>query len=163
MATEKQKKAAEAVFNTIIRHLDGAGLKYEIREAIGDDRMIHLIMRGDDLPITLFIIVDADRELIMVKSPEFTRFAEDKIDLAAKAVCVINNAIADGSYALDIDDGRIMWTITSCFRGSLVGDETIHYLIGVSVATLDQHNELFMMLNMGILDLDGFREKIGGR
>ncbi len=161
MATEKQKKAAGIVFNTIIKHLDGVGFKYEIMEAPGDDYMINLPMRGDDLPIHLYIIVDADREIIMVKSPEFTRFPEEKIDTAAKAVCLINDAIADGRYALDIDTGRIMWTISSCFSGSLIGEDTIHYLIGVSVATLDRHNDLFMALNMDILDLDGFRAKLG--
>jgi len=160
MATDKQKKAAEAVFNTIIRHLDNGGLKYKVVDAPGDDYMINLTMRGDDLPVDLFIIVDADRELIMVKSPEFTKFDADKIDVAAKAVCCINNAIADGSYALNIDKGNIMWTITSCFRGSLVGEETIRYLIGVSVVTLDKFNDMFLMLNMGVLDLDTFRQKI---
>lgn len=160
MATDKQKKAAEAVYNTVIRYLDGKSFKYTIRDAQGDDYMIQLDMKGDDLPISLYIIVDADRELIMVKSPELSKFGADQIDMAAKAVCSVNYAIADGSYALDIDDGRIMWTITSCFRGSLVGEETIHYLIGVSVVTLDRFNDLFMMMKMGILDLDGFRAKI---
>lgn len=160
MANEKQKKAAAQVFDTIIRHLDGNGLKYEVREAQGDDLMVHLVMRGDDLPISLYIIVDADRELIMIKSPEFTSFGQDQIDLAAKAVCAINYAIADGSYALDVGDGSIMWTITSTYRGSLIGDEAIHYLIGVSVTTLDRFNDMFMMLKMGVLDLDTFREKI---
>ena len=80
--------------------------------------------------------------------------------IAAKAVCFLNNRIVDGSYALNIDKGTIMWTATSCFRGSLVGEEVIRYLIGISVSTLDNHNELLMMLNMGILDLDGFREKV---
>ena len=160
MANDKQKKSALVVYNTIIKHLDGANLKYDILEAPGDDYMISLKMRGEDLPVSLYIIVDADRELIMVKSPEYTTFNQDKIDLAAKAVCFLNNRIVDGSYALNIDKGTIMWTATSCFRGSLVGEEVIRYLIGISVSTLDNHNELLMMLNMGILDLDGFREKV---
>ena len=160
MATEKQIKSAAAVFNTIIRHLDGMKFKYDIMDSPGEGHMIHLTMRGDDLPISLYIIVDADKELIIIKSPEFTKFAADKIDLAAKAVCAINDAILDGSYALNIDTGNVMWTITSCFRGSLVGEETIHYLMGVSVTTLDHYNELFMLLNMGAIDFDTFREKI---
>lgn len=160
MATDKQKKASEAVYNTIISYLDGKGYKYEILDAPADDYMINLRMRGDDLPISLFIIVDADREIIMVKSPEYTSFKQDKINLAAQAVCFLNHSIVDGCYALDIDDGRIMWTATSCFRGSLVGEETIHYLIGISVATLDNYNDLLMMLNSGILDLDSFKEQV---
>ena len=160
MATEKQIKSAAAVFNTVIRHLDNMKFKYEIMDSPGEGHMVHLTMRGDDLPISLYIIVDADKELIIIKSPEFTKFAADKIDLAAKAVCAINDAILDGSYALDIDKGNVMWTITSCFRGSLVGEETIHYLMGVSVTTLDHYNELFMLLNMGAIDFDTFREKI---
>lgn len=160
MADDRQKKAAQAVYNTIIKHLDGAGLKYDIMEAPADDYMINLKMRGDDLPISLYIIVDADRELIMVKAPEYTSFGQDKIDLVAKAVCFLNSTIVDGRYALDIDDGRIMWTISSSYRSSLIGEEVIRYLIGVSVTTLDDYNELLMMLNMGILDLDSFRAKV---
>lgn len=162
MATEKQKKAAEAVYNTIIKHLDGAGLKYDIMEAMGDDYMISLKMRGDDLPISLYIIVEADRELIVVKSPEYTSFSQDKIDMAAKAVCFLNDSIVDGCYVLDIEDGRIMWNATNSYRGSLIGEEVIHYLIGISVATLDSYNELLLMLNMGVLDFDGFCAKVRG-
>lgn len=160
MATEKQKKAATAVFNTITKHLDAADLKYKVLEAMGDDYMINLNMRGDDLPISLYIIVEADKELIMVKAPEYTSFSQDKIDLAAKAVCFLNDSIVDGCYVLDINDGHIMWNATSSYRGSLIGEEVISYLIGISVTTLDSYNELLMMLNMGILNLDSFCEKV---
>lgn len=160
MATEAQKKAAERVFNTLVAHLDKAGLVYTQREAQGDDYMIHLQARGDDLPIMLYIVVDADRELLMIKSPEFTSFPADKIDVAAKAVCAINWAIANGSYALDIEDGSIMWTITTSFRGSLLGEEAIHYLLGTSLATLDRFNDKFMLLKMGAIDLEAFRNAI---
>lgn len=163
MATLKQKKAAEAVYNTIIKYLDGADLKYEIKEAPGDDYMISLNMKGDDLPVHMYIIVDADREIIMLKSLEFTTFGMDQIDLAAKAVCFLNDTIADGSYALNIEDGHIMWTATTCFRGSLIGEDTIRYLIGISVTTLDAFNDKLMMLKMGILDLESFCEKIRNR
>ena len=160
MATEAQKKAAERVFNTIIAHLDKAGMKYNLQQAPGDDYMIHLQARGEDLPITLFIVVDADRELIMIKSPEFTSFSADQIDMAAKAVCAINWSIADGSYALNLENGAIMWTLTTSFRGSLIGDETIFYLIGVSLSTLDRFNDRFMLLKMGAMDLDTFCQTV---
>lgn len=160
MATEVQKKAAERVFNTIVAHLDKAGMKYNLQQAPGADYMIHLQARGDDLPITLFIVVDADRELIMIKSPEFTSFSADQIDMAAKAVCAINWTIADGSYALNLENGSIMWTLTTSFRGSLIGEETIYYLIGVSLATLDRFNDRFMLLKMGAMDLDTFCQKV---
>ena len=163
MATEKQKKAAAAVYRTIIKYLDGANLKYDIKEAPGDDYMINLNMKGDDFPIHMYIIVDADRELIMLKSLEFTTFGMDQIDTAAKAVCFINDTIADGAYALDIESGRIMWTATTSFRGSLIGEEVIHYLIGISVTTLDEFNDKLMMLKMGILDLETFCQKIRNR
>ena len=160
MATLKQKKAAEAVFNTIIKYLDGANLKYDIKDAQGDDYMINLNMKGDDFPIHMYIIVDADREIILLKSLEFTTFGMDQIDLAAKAVCFLNDTIADGSYALNIETGSVMWTATTCFRGSLIGEEAIHYLIGISVTTLDAFNDKLMMLKMGILNLESFCEKI---
>lgn len=160
MATEKQKKAAKTVFDTVIRHMDTVGLKYDVIDMPNDAYMLKLGFKGDDLPIELFVIVDADKELIMVKSPEFTTFSSDNIPTAALAICAVNDAILDGSYALDIDTGSVMWTVTSCFRGSLVGEETIRYLIGVSAQTVDEYNEKLMMLNLGIIDLDGFRKLI---
>lgn len=160
MATEAQKKAAERVFNTIEEHLNNMGIKYTQLQAQGDDYMIRFETKGEDLPIALFIVVDADRGLIMLKSPEFTTFPADQIDVAAKAVCAINWSIADGSYALDLDDGSIMWTITTSFQGSLIGEETIRYLIGVSLVTLDRFNDKFMLLKMGAIDLDTFRALI---
>lgn len=156
MATEVQKKAAEKVFNTVVKHLDNMEFVYEQLEAPGDDYMLRLEIKGEDLPIVIFIVVDADRGIIMVKSPEFATFPPDKLDIAAKAVCAINYVIADGSYALSLEDGSIMWTITSCFRGSLVGEETIAYLMGASLFTLDHYNDRLLMLKMGALDLDTF-------
>ena len=159
MAIDK-KKQAEAVYNTIIRHLDGAGLKYKTMPGQGDDMMINFTMKGKDLPMEFFIVVDVDREIIMIKSPDFTTFPAEKISDAAMAVCAINYAIADGSYALDVKDGNVMWTMTSSFAGSLISEEVIHYMIAISIITVDKFNDMFMMLNMGILDIDTFIEKI---
>lgn len=159
MAIDK-KKQAEAVYNTIIRHLDGAGLKYKTMPGQGDDMMINFTMKGKDLPMEFFIVVDVDREIIMIKSPDFTTFPAEKIGDAAMAVCAINYAIADGSYALDVKDGNVMWTMTSSFAGSLISEEVIHYMIAISIITVDKFNDMFMMLNMGILDIDTFIEKI---
>lgn len=159
MAIDK-KKAAETVYNTIIRHLDDAGLKYKTMPGKGDDYMINFTMKGKDLPMEFFIVVDVDREIIMIKSPDFTTFPAEKIGDAAKAVCAINYAIADGSYALDINDGHLMWTMTTSFAGSLIGEEAIRYLLAISIITVDKFNDMFMMLNMGILDIDTFLAKI---
>ena len=159
MAIDK-KKQAEGVYNTIIRHLDGAGLKYKTMPGHGDDLMINFTMKGKDLPMEFFIVVDVDREIIMIKSPEFTTFPAEKIGDAAKAVCAINYAIADGSYALDVKDGNVMWTMTSSFAGSLISEEVIHYMLAISIITVDKFNDMFMMLNMGVLDIDTFIEKI---
>ena len=156
MATEIQKKAAERVYNTLVEHLNKAGLKYTEMTAQGDDYMIRLEGRGEDLPITLFIVVDADRSLLMIKSPECTKFPADQIDVAAKAVCAINWSIANGSYALDVESGSIMWTACNSFLGSLMGEEAIRYLLGISLTTLDRFNDKFMLLKMGAIDLDTF-------
>ena len=159
MAIDK-KKQAETVYNTIIRHLDGAGLKYKVMDGRDGDYMINFTMKGKDLPMEFFIVVDVKRELIMIKSPDFTSFPAEKIGDAAKAVCAINYAIADGSYALDVKDGHLMWTMTSSYAGSLISEEVIHYMIAISIITVDKFNDMFMMLNMGILDIDTFIEKI---
>ncbi len=160
MANEKNLKAAEAVYNTILKHLDSNGLKYDTMPGHGDDFMIKLGMRGDDFPMELFIIVDVERQLIMIKSPEFTTFSPDNIDVAAKAVCAINYAIADGSYALDVNSGNIMWTMTSSFAGSLISEDVIRYMIAITIITVDKFNDKFMMLNMGILDYESFLAQI---
>ena len=159
MAIDKAK-AAENVFNTIIKHLDGAGLKYKVMDGRDGDYMINFTMKGKDLPMEFFLVVDVKRELIMIKSPDFTSFPAEKIGDAAKAVCAINYAIADGSYALDVKDGHLMWTMTSSYAGSLISEEVIHYMIAISIITVDKFNDMFMMLNMGILDIDTFIEKI---
>ena len=160
MATEAQKKAAERVYNTLVEHLNKAGLKYTEMDANGDDYMIRLEGRGEDLPITLFIVVDAGRGLLMVKSPECTRLPADQIDVAAKAVCANNWSIANGCYSLDLDSGSIMWTACNSFLGSLMGEEAIRYLLGISLTTLDRFNDKFMLLKMGAIDLDTFRQMI---
>ena len=161
MATEAQKKAAERVYNTLVGHLEKSGLKYTPMTAVQDgDYMLRLEARGDDLPMTLFVIVEAARGLFMVKSPEFTKFSADQIDVAAKAVCAINWAIANGCYSLNLETGAIMWTACNSFLGSLMGEEAIHYMLGVSMSTVDRFNDKFMLLKMGAIDLDTFLQQI---
>lgn len=160
MITEKQKKAAKTVYDTLIRYLDKESLKYEVIDMDNEDYMVKLGIRGDDLPMEFFIVVNTERGIIMLKSPEFTTFSEDKIDVAAKAICAINYELADGSYAINLETGSVMWTITSCFRGSLIGEDVIEYLIGMSAAVVDNYNEKFMMLDLGILSFEEFKAKI---
>lgn len=156
MITEKQKKTAQTTFETLTRYLDKEELRYDVVCQDGEDYIVSLTIRGDDLPMEFLIVVNVERGIIMVKSREFTKFSEEKLNDAAKAVCALNYQLADGSYALDLETGAVWWTITSCFKGSLIGEEVIEHLIGMSVAVVDEYNEKFMMLNMGVLDLEGF-------
>ena len=64
------------------------------------------------------------------------------------------------SRPLDLDSGSIMWTACNSFLGSLMGEEAIRYLLGISLTTLDRFNDRFMLLKMGAMDLDTFCQTV---
>lgn len=162
MATEAGKIGAADLWNQLINFFDNNNLRYEVLDApdANGDYMLRTKFRGDDLPMEFLIGIDSGRQVLFLKSMELVQVTEEQYPTMAMAVCAINTRIFDGSYALDMDHGIIMFTYTIPFAGSLIHDAVIHQMIAVCNSTVDAFNDKIFALAHGMVDYDGFLKMI---
>ena len=160
MVDAKKDKHAQSVYETICKVLDKKGLKYQ---NIGKDKDGDWTVRfggtGEDLPMEFAMFVDTERQLIRMLSPMPFEFSEDKRVDAAIAIARANYKMIDGNFDFDMDSGRTIFKMTSCAINSIISEDLIDYIIGLSISMVDEFNDKFFMLEEGIMSLQDFLEK----
>lgn len=156
MADEKKTALAQQVYRDLCAALDRKDWNYEKDE---EKLIIHFRVSGDDIPISMIVLVDADRQLIRVMSPMPFEIAEDKRIEGAIATCVASFGMADGNFDYDFGEGTIMFRMTASFRDSQIGDTLFYYLIDCSCTMVDKYNDQFLALNKGMLSINDFVAK----
>jgi len=148
--------ATEQNAAVLIAMLNHKKLKYKIEEQTPGRTHIRIGFTGEDLPMTLHIILRADKQIATVFSAMPFRMAADKIPEAAIAVAAANYGLIDGSFDLNPETGEIRFRLTSCYKGALLSEELYSYLMYVSAETVDRYNDRFEALNNGTMSLAEF-------
>jgi hypothetical protein len=157
MAEEKNVKQALEVYNTLRQALNE--MEYRYTEDIEKLR-IRLTVYGDDIPMDLLIIIDADRMLIRLMSSLPFKMSEDKRVEGSLLTNHVNYLLADGSFDYDMRDGEILFRLTASYRESLISTALLRYMINVSCSTIDKVNDKFMLVNKGAMSLSDFVESM---
>lgn len=155
MADEKALKNAQSVYETACRALDAKGWKYTRHD---DDLVISCGARGEDLPMDLLIVVNARAQVVSVISPMPFKISEEKRVDGALAVCVANYGLVNGTFDYDLSDGEIRFRVVSSFRGSILSEELINYMVIIAAGTVDDYNDKFLAVSSGIMTLQQFVE-----
>lgn len=155
---DEQKRIETAAQNTevLLAMLEHRKLKYTIEERTDVRTHIRIHFTGEDLPMTLHIILRTDRQIVSVLSVMPFRIDEARRNDAAIAVTAANHGLIDGSFDLNMQTGEIRFRLTSCFIGTVLSEALYAYLMYVSAETIDRYNDRFRDLNEGKLDLEGF-------
>ncbi len=153
MADEKQLKNAQIVYKTLCDMMDERELHYE---KTPEKLSVHFIMSGDDIPMDVVAVIDAERELIRMFSVLPFAFSEEKRAEGAIATCQANYKLVDGSFDYDIRDGRIIFRMTSSYVQSLISKELLAYMIACLCWTVDEYNDKFLMIDKGMLSIEDF-------
>lgn len=155
---DEQKRIETAAQNTevLLAMLEHRKLKYTIEERTDVRTHIRIHFTGEDLPMTLHIILRTDRQIVSVLSVMPFRIDEARRNEAAIAVTAANHGLIDGSFDLNMQTGEIRFRLTSCFIGTVLSEALYAYLMFVSAETIDRYNDRFRDLNEGKLDLEGF-------
>lgn len=154
MAEVNMTKARET-FATLCSMLDNKGWHYEKKE---DELLIKSGAKGDDLPIDFIMTVDPQSEIVTFLSLLPFKADEDKrIDMAL-AVCVANYGLKDGSFDYKVEDGSIIFRLTSSYRGSTLSEDLFEYMLMVSATTVDEYNDKFFMISKGAMSIQQFIE-----
>ncbi len=153
MADEKKVQLASSIYNALTTHLKEIGIRSFEAEEKGEDYLIDFRYVGEDLPMQFYLLVDTDRQLLRMISPQPVRFKEEQIDDAAKAICAINNRIINGRFDLNVTTGSVSFSLCTSFIESLIADRVFDYMVGVSINTVDDYNDKLFMLAKGMLSL----------
>lgn len=148
---------AKKVFATMVKMLDERDWNYEKDE---ENLVIHSGVKGDDLPVEFIVAVDSEREVVRFLSKLPFAMPEDKRIDGALAVCVANNGMVNGSFDYDINDGEIVFRLTTSFKSeSVLSEDLFEYMIMVSASTVDRYNDKFFMLAKGMMTIQQFIEQ----
>lgn len=153
---EKKQKQARIVFNTFCSMLDKDDWKFRKDD---DEMHIECNVTGWDLPFQIQIDIDADRELIRLRS-QLPNIPRGKRTEAALAICVINYRLINGCFEYDYTDGETLFRMANSYAGSIVGEEMCHYIIMCACSTIDQYNDLLARYMLGDMSLEELIEKI---
>lgn len=140
----------------LLSMLEHRKLKYTVQERTDARTHILLHFTGEDLPMTLHIILRTDRQIASVFSVMPFQISEERRNDAALAVTAANHGLIDGSFDLNMQTGEIRFRLTSCYIGTVLTEDLFSYLMYVSAETVDRYNDRFEALNNGTLDLEGF-------
>ncbi len=153
MAEQKSLEQAKVVFGTLCNVLDNLEWHYQKDE---EKLTIECEVQGEDLPIDITVMIDAERMLVILISHIPFVIKEDKrLDLAI-AVSVVNNDLIDGCFDYDITSGHMFFRMTNSFIESTIGEEVFKYMIFCSCKTIDEYNDKFMMLAKGVISIEQF-------
>lgn len=140
----------------LLAMLNHHNLKYTVEEQTDARTTIRIHFTGEDLPMTLHIILRTDRQIASIYSIMPFKITEQQRTNAALAVTAANHGLIDGSFDLNMETGELRFRLTSCYIGTVLTEPLFSYLMFVSAETVDRYNDRFEKLNNGALTLDTF-------
>ena len=157
MADAQKLKNAQSVFSTVCEMLDDRKWRYQ-KDA--EKLKISCSATGDDLPIDVRFIVDAERDLVMFLSSLNFSVPEEMRETMVQAVNMLNYAMVAGSFDFDPDKGLLAFRLTCSYRDSLMAKAVYDYMLVVSCSTVDKYNDKLLMVAKGNMSLAELREFI---
>ena len=153
MAEKLDLKQAKAMYKGMIDMFDSIGWTYDRRD---DELVIESGVKGEDLPIKLYVLVKPKQQVVQVISPLPFNIPEDKRVDAAIAVCVANYGIVDGTFDYDFTDGSISFRMTWGYRGCKSSRDLFEYLVMVAAGTVERYNDKFFMVGKNMMSVQQF-------
>ena len=142
---------AKTVLSTVCKMLDNMKWNYKVHD---EELRISLGVNGDDLPMDIHILVRQKQEVVTLLSFMPYRIPEDKRVEIAMAICYINNRLINGCFDMDLANGSVSFRMVSSYRESILSEDLFHYMLNVSVATVDEYNDKLLMISKGMMTLE---------
>lgn len=152
-----KKQAAQSVYDQLRNYLAEQDIKYDHND---EEKNIWFAMRGDDLRILIDIIVDEKSQKIKVLSPLEFKIPQDLREDVALVINQLNFMIINGCVDYDFETGSISFRINATFEDSILGDGTLHYLIGTAVNSVEAFNDKLYMIANGVMTAQQYMNQL---
>lgn len=123
-------------YMTLCRTLDRNDIEYERED---DNLCVKCNVSGRDIELSFWFTINPSKMLITLYSPVPIKLIKDKTADMALAICMINNALEDGSFCLDICDELIYFKMTSSFYETKVNDSMFEYMLSTAADIIDEY------------------------
>ena len=150
-----KEKEAKSLYKTLCHTLDNMKWHYNKEE---DNFIIRTSAVGDDLSMKLFMKIDADRQVMYLKSPmpfEVPTYSREKM---TTAVIMANYSMLNGSFEMDLNDGYLAFKMVVPYMESIISEKVCHYMITLSCSMTDKFNDKFKALVDGTMTLNEFSD-----
>ena len=156
MALERAKEmAAKALYKTLCQTLDNMKWKYNREE---ENFIVRTSAVGDDLSMKLMIRIDAERQVMYLKSPMPFNIHENVRDLMGKAILIANYSMLNGSFEFDFSDGYLAFKMVIPYMESIISEAVCKYMIVLSCSMTDKFNDKFQAISEGRMTLSEFEK-----
>ncbi|MCH5152701.1 MAG: hypothetical protein J1F68_01900 [Clostridiales bacterium] len=141
---------AKALYKTLCQTLDNMKWNYNKEE---DKYIIRTSAVGDDLSMKLMIRIDAERQVMYLKSPMPFAIPEKVRDTIGKAVIIANYSMLNGSFEFDFSDGYLAFKMVVPYMESIISEAVCKYMIVLSCSMTDKFNDKFQAISEGRMTL----------
>lgn len=157
MADNKLIARADEVYDILISELDSKKWNYKEDRK---NRSVSFNVNGDLLPVAYNIIIDAERQLIKLRSVLPFDVKDDEAYALIFAVCRTNCCLTDGRFKLILENRTVLFDMTCSYIDSLIGEEVFDFLIFYTFIVVNKYNSRLRDLNEGTIDIQKYIEKI---
>ena len=118
------------------------------------------MVQGEDIPIRYFIQIAPDAQLLRIYSHMPFTVPEDKRLEMSYILNYINSKLVDGSFDFNIDNGGLLFRVTSSFIDSEIGNLVFTYAIQITAVVVDEYNDKLYEYAEGKITFEQLMEKI---
>lgn len=149
----------EKAFESLKKYLEKRELKYYVNKEGKTE--LSIAFSTDDFPLEHRIVVSEDPNCITLYSYFSFEFSEEKRIEAAMAIAMANYRISDGCFDLNLETGKALYRIQTCYPANgVVEEDFFSYLLVNANNGVDFFNDLLFLLSAGKLTIDEFHSKV---
>ena len=150
-----KESAAKVLYSTLCQTLDNMKWHYNKEE---ESFIIRTSAVGKDLSMKLMMRIDADRQIMYLKSPMPFDIPSEVRDTIGKAVLIANFSMLNGSFEYDYNDGYLAFKMVIPYMDSIISEEVCKYMILLSCSMTDKFNDKFQALVEGRMTMADFEQ-----
>ncbi|MBQ3527382.1 MAG: hypothetical protein IJA52_02365 [Clostridia bacterium] len=156
MSDKKQTVIAKKAYELLCRTIDGIGWEYEKED---DGLCVHFGVEGKDISIYFIIVTDIERQLVRLMAPIPVILSESKRIEVAVALCHTNLGLPDGSFDIDLSEGKVGFRMAASIRESSIGKGLFQYMLEYTCVVMEKYGRKILALEKGDISLDEFMEE----
>ena len=127
---------AQKCYETLCRTLEKNDIRYKCDSK---SLCVRCSISGRDIEQHYAFSIDPSKMLITLYCEVPVRISREAICDIAFALCMINNAIPDGSFCIDLNEAILYFKMTVSFFSSAVSDQIYLYMLSAAADTIDRY------------------------